>query len=227
LKIINQYKKNYELSLQHHIADYVINLVTKKKLDHAKVLLEENLKKYPEFLPLLKANITYHSKEAETSKNYGAVVQAADILISKIDENELAKFFGLKHEEEGNVVKTFEKSKGMLTGAYQSKAEALLDLYLLTHNNDDKEAFLKVVTDLNKWSKNNVDIPLKLQVYQEKLKGNLGAALKLLKKKAEGGNDKETNSLMIEIFNELGWAHWSLNKSQLEIIQFPQDYALF
>jgi len=115
----------------------------------------------------------------------------------------------------------------MLTGAYQSKAEALLDLYLLTHNNDDKEAFLKVVTDLNKWSKNNVDIPLKLQVYQEKLKGNLGAALKLLKKKAEGGNDKETNSLMIEIFNELGWYHWSLNKSQLEIIQFPQDYALF
>jgi tripeptidyl-peptidase-2 len=220
-------QENYELSLQHHIADYVTNLVSKKKLDHAKAILEENLKKYPEFLPLLKANVTYHSKEAETSKNYGAVAHAADMLISKIDENELAKFFGLKHEEEGNVVKTFEKSKGMLTGAYQSKAEALLDLYLLTHNNDDKEAFLKVVNDLNKWSKNNVDIPLKLQVYQEKLKGNLGAALKLLKKKAESGNDKETTLLMIEIFNELGWYHWSQNKSQLDIIQFPQDFALF
>jgi len=211
------------LSLQYHLAEYISSLITKKKLDHAKVLLEENLKQFGDFLPLLKTNLNFYCKEAETTKNYGAVIKAADLLISHIDENDLAKFFGLKHEDD----KSKDLLKTMLTSTYQIKAEALLDLHLLSHDQNDKESFFKVYGDLNKWTKNNVEIPLKLQINFEILKGNLGAALKLLKKKSEGGNDKETNAEMIEIFKELGWDHWVKHKIQSQIIQFPHDFALF
>jgi len=89
-------QENYVFSLQYHLAEYISSFITKKKLDHAKVLLEENLKQFGDFLPLLKTNLNFYCKEAETTKNYGAVIKAADLLISHIDENDLAKFYGLK-----------------------------------------------------------------------------------------------------------------------------------
>jgi len=220
-------QENYSNSLQFHIADFISALIGRKKLDQARVLLDDNLKLYPDFLPLLKTNVNYFCREAETNKNFVAVVKAADLLISHIDENDLATFFGLKHEEDQNLVKAKDLLKQMLTSTYQQKAEALLELYQVSHEANDKEAFFKAFGDLNKWTKNNVEIPNKLQVNYERLKGNLGAALKLLKKRAETANDKETNAEMVEIFKELGWHHWVQNKSQSQIIQFPHDFALF
>jgi len=77
-------QENYIQSVQLHSAEYISSLIPKKKLDYAKILLEENLKIYPDFLPFLKANLTYYCKEAETTKNYGAVIKAADLLLSKM-----------------------------------------------------------------------------------------------------------------------------------------------
>jgi len=202
--------------------------VTKKKLDHAKLLLEETVKKYGDFLPLLKANLSFYAKEAETTKNYAEVVAAADLVVSQINIDELAKFCGHNHEAtEANIVKQNDKLKETLVKALHTKAEALLDLYLIASNEEHKEAFLKTVLELTKWNKNNVDAHLKIQVYQEKLKGNAGAALKILKKKLESGNDQEAITLMIDIFAELGWHHWVQNKKQWLLIQFPAEYPLF
>jgi len=190
--------------------------------------LEETLKKYADFLPLLKTNMLYFAKEAETTKNYALVVAAADLVISQINTDELAKFSGLNHEAtEANIVKQNDKLKETLVKALHTKAEALLELFLGASNVEHKEAFLKTVLELSKWNKNNVDAQLKIQVYQEKLKGNAGAALKIIKKKLEAGNDQESTTLMIDIFEELGWHHWVQNKKQWLLIQFPADYPLF
>jgi len=185
-------------------------------------------KKYDNFLPLLKANLFFQVKEAETSKNYVQVIEAANRVVSQINTDELAKFYGLNNETtDTNIVKQNDKLKETLAKALRTKAEAQLEMYLAENNEHHKEVFLNTATELNKWNKNNADAPLKIQVYQEKLKGNLGAALKILKKKLESGNDQESIALMIDIFKELGWNHWVENKKTWLIIQYPNDYPLF
>jgi len=219
---------NFEVALRQHAADYVSFLVNKKKLDHAKVILENVLKIYGDFLPLLKANLLYWAKDSETTKNYSPVVAAADLVLSQINVDELAKFYGLNHEAtETNVVKQNDKLKEALTKALLTKAEALLDMYLAVPNEEHKERFLHTAAELNKWNKNIADTHLKIQVYQEKLKGNLGAALKIIKKKLEGSNDQEATMLLVNIFETLGWHHWAHNKKMWLLIQFPNDYPLF
>jgi len=191
-------------------------------------VLEEVLNNYDNFLPLLKANLHFRAKEAETTKNYSQVIEAANLVISQINADELAKFYGLNHETtDTNVVKQNDKLKETLAKALRTKAEALLDMYLVESSEDRKEVFLSTVAELNKWSKNNVDTQLKIQVYQEKLKGNSGAALKILKKKLESGNDQESIALMIDIFEELGWNHWAQNRKTWLLLQYPNDYPLF
>jgi len=221
-------QENFEIALKQHSADYVSFLVSKKKLDHAKVVLEEVLKKFDNFLPLLKANLLYRAKEAETSKNYLQVIEAADLVVSQINADELAKFYGLNHETtDTNIVKQNDKLKETLTKALRTKAEALLEMYLAKPSEEHKEVFLSTAAELSKWSKNNVDTQLKIQVYQERLKGNSGAALKILKKKLDSGNDQESIQLMIDIFEELGWKHWAQNKKTWLLFQYPNDYPLF
>ena len=60
--------ENFEETLQQHGVDYVSFLVKKAKFDHAKTLLSDLLKKYPEYLPLLKQNMLFHDKLAQDGK---------------------------------------------------------------------------------------------------------------------------------------------------------------
>uniref|UniRef100_A0A6B2KWT8 Tripeptidyl-peptidase 2 n=1 Tax=Arcella intermedia TaxID=1963864 RepID=A0A6B2KWT8_9EUKA len=229
-------QENFTDSLQQHAADYITFLVSKKKLDHAKVILEQSLAEYPKYLPLLKAALGFRMKEAETAKTYkpelsNQVIAAADAILGEISADELAKFFGLNHESsENNELKKHEKLRDILTKALVAKAEAYLQIYLNTKSEESKLAFLHNMDEVSKWHKNLSslsEISQNSLVHYEKIKGNLGGALKLMKKKLEAANDKDVSKEFIELCKEAGWDHWVENKLAWNIINFPSNFAPF
>jgi len=221
-------QENYEETVKQNAVNY-LNFLIPKKMDYAKILLDELVKKYSNYLPLLSCNLTYNEKVAEEKKDYSGVVISADLLLSQIDTKELATFFGTIHsEEESEAVKQHTKTKELLLSTLKTKALALVKQYQIRPAQETKQEIINTANELNKW----VKLAEETQYFEvffavEKVKGNLGSALKALKKQLDTSNNKKAAELMIEIFTELKWDHLVENRRSLLLVQHPPAYTLF
>jgi len=219
-------EENYAESIRQHVVDYISFLVKKQKFDLAKSLMEDALKTHTDYLPLLKLNVHYLAKVAEEGKgDHSAVIVAADRLISRIDANELALFYGTRHEEED---KSHDTKKEMLLTALRHKAKSQLAIYKIKKNEEVKQAFFGTIAEINKWAKVSEENKYAAEyIASERLRGNLGAALKAIKKRIGNSSEKEVHQEMMDVLGELGWAHWQENYQSKMPTFFPPSYTLF
>ncbi len=58
------------------------------------------IEKYPDFVPLLMIRLKYDDKKDKSEEKLASFIEAADYIIAKLDEKEIAAHFGMNHDEE-------------------------------------------------------------------------------------------------------------------------------
>lgn len=157
-----------------------------------------------------------------------AVVAAAQDVISLIDRNALALYFGLRRtaEEAAEQGKQQEEQKKILLDALKRKALALLG-GAEPLGEDLEKTLSDTVSDIKRW----VDLDSgaaefnEVTVKYERSHKNHGAALKLLRKEIGASNASITNKkgsdTLLELLTTLGWTHLADAERRSQLTRFP------
>jgi len=224
--------ENFEETLREHSVDYFSFLVKKEKFELAKALLDTLLPKYSTSIPLLKENVHFCEKLAEAGKgDYSAVLKASELVLAQIDTNALTIYCGTRHEEEDGKAsenKQMESLKETLLSVLHYKAKALISIHKAKQDDESKQNFFAVVTELNRWVKVSEETKYAFEyIASEKMRGNLANALKAAKKRFSTTGEKDLHLLIMEFLRELGWKHWQENHEEKTLTLFPPSYTPF
>jgi hypothetical protein len=182
--------------------------------------------------------------KAETfdAKQCREVIRLSEIVLGIISQDELAKYYGVSHEnktpKDKEISSKKEKEKTSLIYALIAKATGLQQL-LQDSTAKDPEAsqdFDSVLKSLAGWVGDKPKSHgryLLLWSWQQHTKGFSGTCLlpiiKFLqdKKDADAGISKKLLKIKIGIFEKLGWKVWNESETQWNLVKFPKEYTIF
>ncbi|TMW61109.1 hypothetical protein Poli38472_013572 [Pythium oligandrum] len=189
---------------------------------------------FPTHLPVVQANLHHFDNEKDRLTQLPKVIEAADTVLAKIKQDELALFFGTRavpgdqpHAQK-KLQKEKETEKEILIDALTRKTRALGDA-------GQWDEFLASYSALQKWA--DVETPKFLQValLHDKHYENLGLTIQRLRKVADLDSaekdkilaeDKLTKEIQTT-FEKLQWAHWALYEQQWSRVRAPRSYRKF
>jgi len=174
-------------------------------------------------------------------KEYEKVVECADKVVSMIDADKIAKYFGKKptEEEKKTLGESMEKDRAALLSALVAKAKALMEIIKKANSGigglkgtpkETSDAFNKALDDYKQWAdekSNKKDLGL-LQTFKILLQGHYGKALKAITDSL-GANplDKALMKQQTEIFISLGWTDWGLYAQTWASLKAPAKFRCF
>lgn len=229
--------------LRDSIRDLKVNQLdklTKEEKNGGKFeeIYSEIVKEYPGHVPLLMSNLKYLDGLETRKDNLTRIAEAADEVISKIPEDELALHFGKKQDKDdpeiAKNIKEMEKKRSNLIEALVRKALALAG----TSADDAISKFDQTLADLKSW----VDIDangkyIALALERDCRAGHHGMALKKINKllakngKDTGGVKPLTKSDLLEkraaIFREIGYMALYRRDKANKFVASPVDYKIF
>jgi len=197
----------------------------------------DHLKNYPDNLRILHIGLKNLDNAANEKRKdrLSEIVERCDLIIGKIDQVEMAGWFGIKHDlEDGAVVKTnkeWKDKKEKLVDCLGRKCKALID------SDADDGVFEAAMKDLKKWEKvgdNEKFAALNLEIL--KRKGFDGSRLALINKLKDGEGtkggvaalDKATLLKMKgECFKTLGWDNLNDYAEAWKPLEKPGAFAPF
>lgn len=162
--------------------------------------------------------------EAET-KDWKLVHDQAEAVIKCVDQPQLLAWLGIKSDTSDNaaeIKKEMEKVKQHLVEALAAKGEAMIEL-----GESDKEKLLAVYSDIAKYIDVNDN---KVFSFMWKLFNRLelqGKALKLAVKHHEDKQNKESDKIVTDILQGLGWEHVVRFLDLSKPAKYPTDYQPF
>jgi hypothetical protein len=206
----------------------------------------------PTHLPLLQLLLSHKMKQNKSGKDameLGAVVVAADALITAVNREELAAHFGrcLPTDDDLGVFakerKVQDDVKKKLVEALVAKAEATMALIELcapvdaaasTSSGDTMRRsglignFTATKQELEQW------VELSKKVHKNKYLGimafNASPALALkmvLEAAKEAADDKALMERKAKLLEQLGWPEWAKNERDWLLVKFPTSYQPF
>jgi tripeptidyl-peptidase-2 len=211
-----------------------------KEKGEFKKLYDELEKEYPNYIPLLSANLKYLDAQKPRDDNQlSQIVAAADKILAEISEDELALHFGKKLDkddpEKVKKNKEMEKLKNTLTETLARQAFAYSEMT----TDDAAEKFTKTLDAMKAW----VDIDSNgkyagLTLIRDRRAGRHGLALKRVTKLLLKSNGKDTGGVRplsrsdllekrVEIFQELGYDFLVKRDKAMKLVASPADYQLF
>jgi predicted RNA-binding protein Jag len=193
---------------------------------------------YPDHLPLRMANLKYVDTHKKRSEMLGAVVSAADAVVSRISEDALALHFGRKSDTEDPEAvkerKDMKEKKMFLIEALARLALAYADI----QSEDATAKFDETLKTLKAWT--DIDTSDKyaaLVIERETRAGRHGSVLKVLNKLITN-TAKEKDSIKVlskselyekraAILKKLGFDILVEYDMKNRVIACPKAYALF
>eukprot|EP01122_Echinamoeba_exundans_P008069 TRINITY_DN2601_c1_g4_i1.p1 TRINITY_DN2601_c1_g4~~TRINITY_DN2601_c1_g4_i1.p1 ORF type:complete len:1306 (-),score=238.67 TRINITY_DN2601_c1_g4_i1:694-4611(-) len=157
------------------------------------------------------------------------VTAAAQEVISRVDRDALAVFFGMRRtpEETADQGKQMEEQKKFLLDALKRKALSLLNGS--TPLTEAERTMLNdTISDIRRWvdlDSGSADFN-EVVVKYERSRNNLGTALRLLRK--ELGNNhsnilsKKSSETLLELLQALKWHHLADAERRNQLARFPQ-----
>jgi tripeptidyl-peptidase II len=239
--------------LSKYIVDHISALVNQSKFDEAQKLLaklkEESTKATPsesllapvipgifkddsKAMKLVLAVLELKIADGTTTdpiERRKAVTAAAHEVISRIDRDALAVFFGMRRtpEETAEQGKQMEEQKKFLLDALKRKALALLG-GSTPLSEDEQKMLSDAVSDIRRW----VDLDSgsaefnEVVVKYERSRNNVGAALRMLRKELGTNHSnilsKKGSEVLLELLQSLGWQHLLDAERRNQLARFPQ-----
>ncbi|XP_063430494.1 tripeptidyl-peptidase 2-like [Mytilus trossulus] len=222
------------------VRDLKISWLSKLELDNP--LYDELRKTYPDHLPLYMSRLQALDTSKDRSKKLVEIIDLAKVVSSKIDQNALLAYYGMKSDPrpEATVIKKdMDKQKEMLIEALVKLACAEADILMRENGGEVEEeegALLPEVTlqDLNetyqtlqRWIDLNDDKMSQFSVLHAKANQQYGRALKLLLKQSEDKSTPDMDKKCIEMYKKLGWTHCENYASNWMLVKYPTSYRPF
>jgi tripeptidyl-peptidase-2 len=246
-KSVEEPEKEGQL-LKEAIRDLEISWLSKLKSEELQSSLSSKLcTDFPSHLPLHHQNLEIQFDKMDKAETFDAkqcreVIRLSEIVLGMISQDELAKYFGVSHEnnspKDKDISSKKEKEKSILIYALVAKATALQKL---NENNvaatseavQDFDLILKTLAEWVGDKPKSHGRYLLLWSWQQHSKGFSGTCLlpiiKFLhdKKDPDCGLSKKLLKIKMNIFEKLGWKVWNDAEAQWNLIKFPKDYAIF
>jgi len=214
------------------------SLAKARRFDDAKALLPIMAEKHKGHPSFVKTKLDLFIAAAE----WRLAAEAAEELIALLDPSSIVAFFGVpraqpqdgdeptpEQESVSAEVKKKEKLRESLISALLARAQALSEIVLAGPVDDaTKAAFLKSMEEVRKWQ------PLKeetkhwrLLAAEMRLKGRIGAAIKLLKKQIGNSIERPPRSMLVDLLKEIKWEHWVDQWERRLIASYPKNFVPF
>jgi len=161
-----------------------------------------------------------------------AVIEAADRIISLIDQDAVAAYFGIAQEEDDQdadqIHKEMELQRDSLINALDRKVRTLLNLAEIDPNDETIERFDDTWHFLGRWEDTSQEEYLTLRVGDAQLHDRLGDALKIINDHLESSDKNQDDyELRMSLLRDLGWDHLLQQEERWMLLRFPRDYPLF
>lgn len=234
--------------LKEAIRDVEISWLSKLKSDELRNGLSTKLcTQFPSHLPLHHQNLEIEFDKMDKSTAFDPdqcreVIKLSDIILSIISQDDLAKYFGISHEnktpQQKDIVSKKEKEKSSLIYALVSKATALqkLNENAVSNGSESLQVFDFTLKTLCEWVGDKPKSHgryLLLWSWQQHLKGFSGTCLlpiiKFLQDKKDSDSviSKKLLDIKMSIFEKLGWNVWNVAETRWNLLKFPKDYAIY
>ncbi|CAN5159311.1 hypothetical protein BH23VER1_BH23VER1_03290 [soil metagenome] len=197
-----------------------------ERFDELKTFLLESA---PDNLQLRGLALKRHLKDGADGRMLPVpeeVLAAADGVITAIDQEALARYFGRRHEPETpddkRQAKVRERERALLAEALAAKARVAAQMGVV-------EPMRKSMDALEGW----VDVAegdtfLETRLAVARATGDLGNQLALLTEKLEGSDAKKIDyEARIALFRELGWHHLAESEERWQLRRFQDTYEPF
>jgi tripeptidyl-peptidase-2 len=231
-------EKPQRLLLENAQRDLSISWLAKFPKEERDQYMAEIEKQYPDYLGLfvqyLQLIFADFEKDSKNENLKALNLKYAQKVIDLIDESDVARYFGVQHEdiEKSEIQKNKQKD-------YQEKRDALIWAYkarALAHiGEENKESFDQAMSNFSKWNtegKKRSDYLL-LWVGLMKQQENYGSALKQIntflgdEKNSKDSNLKAIREAKLSILQKIGWDLWIDYETRHAPIRSPGGYASF
>jgi hypothetical protein len=199
--------------------------------------LLELVESYPKHLPILQENIKFaemqnpdedSAKEEETYTMH-RIVDACDLLVRSVDQDELAAHLGRRVDEDDLAAvresKEWGKRKDALVDALSKKISTLVKMEGEGIASDLQSSFKALASWVDVTEAKHGCV---VSAY-EKANGRFATALSALNKHIQ--DEKVVSRTLLEeracLLEKLGWHEWSAHEHKSLIVKFPKEYARF
>jgi tripeptidyl-peptidase II len=236
-------ERSVDQKLEESIRDCKVKFLgkmTKEEKDSGKYdeMYVSLVKEYDGYLPLLLEGLKSLDNEKKRKEHLDKIILAADDIISRISEDELAVHFGKHHDKDNtNAVKEHKdliEKKTILCEAWARKARALADL-------DQENEFKEALVALQKWAiVTKEDKYAILILERDRRAKRYGSMIKVLNSliNSSTSNDSakegscplshtELISKRIEVYRALEYTPLTLYEEAWRVISAPKSYKLF
>eukprot|EP00968_Pinguiococcus_pyrenoidosus_P016953 scaffold1651_cov317-Pinguiococcus_pyrenoidosus.AAC.18 len=178
------------------------------------------------------------AKKSKTVSSWNEAAEACTQVVSRIDEAEIARHFGIKHDLKDPAAKLehkqMEKKRESLVKALRTAAGCHVNVHKLEKSEDAKAAFLSTMGELAKWEDVKELKYSDLLYHKHTLEEKKGAALKVLAQ-VIGHDDPnackslsaaEAKTIRSALFAELGWHHIAKQEELSAIVAAPANHAV-
>ncbi|XP_051878296.1 LOW QUALITY PROTEIN: tripeptidyl-peptidase 2-like [Pristis pectinata] len=210
-------------------------------------LHQELISTYPEHLPVHIAYLTNLDSGKERLKRLDEIIQAANVVISHIDQNALVIYLAMKTDprpDAAAIKSEMEKQKSALIEALCLKGCALADACLQSQSQsevassksvgqyeDESDDISKSLTetfhDIQKWIDLTDSKALTFAYKHALVKQHFGRALKFATKMFDNKPSRENWSNCIQVMRSLGWEHCASFYENSLLVMYPPDYVPF
>jgi tripeptidyl-peptidase-2 len=208
-------------------------------------LFKEVVIEFPTHLPLLLSKL--HHTEKLDGSSWTDKAAAADDVLALIDQDEMAKHFGLRllpdNKGHKDLRKEMDTKKEQLVEALTCKAMALAARTKEEEEEEEEAAaggtsetrkqFDETYALLQRWADTKDAKHAKVYLEAERVSRRLGNVLRKLTK-IKGGDklpDGMTKAQLqekrIAIMRQLGWKHWADHEEKWKVLANPDGYPVF
>lgn len=230
--------------LADEVRDYEVaqlrKLGTEKDARLFRGLAEQLQAKYPDHLPLLAMLLHREDAPEQRLERLDQIVQAADAIVDRIDQDQLAQYFGVKPDPENPDAAEHARDmldrRELLADALYRKGLALADRelpeVLQQHPLADREAheelFEATYAQLQKWADMTEGRYALLPAHRQWRQERYGSALALLNKfLAAAEPDQRYFEQRVQLYKLLGWDHLAAAEEKWLVLRFPKDFEPF
>ncbi|KAK2181249.1 hypothetical protein NP493_405g05002 [Ridgeia piscesae] len=219
------------------------------KLETWPSVFDELRQTYDDHLPLYVARLHALDSEKERMSRLGEVIDAAQTVIGKIDQQSLLAYYGMKSDVRVNaaaVKSEMDKLKTSLIDASVrlgcAQADVVIEAQKSTSTQGEEREETSVMSTTPQVSAKHVDDTLQqlqqwvditdskvhpLAMRHALVHQHHGRALKLLAKVGDDKSTKEIDNNSIELYKLLGWDFCVRHFETWLLVRYPVSYRLF
>ncbi len=220
-------------SLDEKLFDYQLKTLKSMKVENDKEIFDSlynKLKEKDDSLKLAQIRLDFLKQKPDRTKRLDEIIAAADDVISKIDQEKLAAYFGRRHEGDDKQSKEMNEQKEALIDALYAKACAIawrelpevVKDHLVEDQTKQDEELTKAYDAFKAWADPDSEKYFLLKVRMESRKKLYATAIETLNKHMDDESPSQQHlEKLRDLYEDLGWTDLeNIVQTQL-LIDYP------